>query len=101
MSDDIEISIEEVLELVSFYRDSEGRVYIMNKLDQLQKDREIRMTMTNKELAEAIEATLKGVAGFGSGHPTYVASLSHLRALHVEQIKRAQRILRLTKRLLK
>ena len=47
------------------------------------------MTMTNKELAEAIEATLKGVAGFGSGHPTYVASLSHLKALHLEQLKRA------------
>tara|TARA_R110000744_G_scaffold120249_1_gene224089 strand:+ start:1541 stop:1723 length:183 start_codon:yes stop_codon:yes gene_type:complete len=48
------------------------------------------MTMTNKELAEAIEATLKGVVGFGSTHPTYVASLSHLIALHAEQIKRAR-----------
>ena len=47
------------------------------------------MTMTNKELSKAIEATLKGVVGFGSLHPTYVASLSHLKALHLEQLKRA------------
>ena len=47
------------------------------------------MSMTNEELSKAIEATLKGVAGFGSGHPTYVASLSHLKALHLEQLKRA------------
>ena len=47
------------------------------------------MSMTNEELSKAIEAALKGTNNFGKAHPTYVASLSHLKALHLEQLKRA------------
>lgn len=47
------------------------------------------MSMTNAELAEAIEATAARLAGMGTGRPMYDAVLAHLEELLKEQRRRA------------